>query len=29
MNRSNVVEYVATDEKLKQIPYVRVSAPTW
>ena len=27
MNRSNVVEYVATDEKLEQIPYVRVSAP--
>ena len=28
MNRSNVVEYVATDEKLEQIPYVRVSRQT-
>ena len=27
MNQSNVVEYVATDDKLEQIPYVRVSAP--
>ena len=27
MNRANVVEYVATDEKRKQIPYVRVSTP--
>jgi hypothetical protein len=27
MNRANVVEYVATDEKREQIPYVRVSTP--
>jgi nitrate/TMAO reductase-like tetraheme cytochrome c subunit len=27
MNRSNVVEYVATDEKLERIPYVRVATP--
>ena len=27
MNRSNVVEYIALDEKLEQIPYVRVAAP--
>jgi hypothetical protein len=27
MNRSNVVEYVAIDEKLEQIPYVRVATP--
>jgi hypothetical protein len=27
MNRANVVEYVATDEKREQIPYVRMSTP--
>jgi hypothetical protein len=27
MNRGNVVEYVALDEKREQIPYVRVSTP--
>jgi NapC/NirT cytochrome c family, N-terminal region len=27
MNRSNVVEYVALDETLEQIPYVRVATP--
>ena len=27
MNRSNVVEYVARDETLEQIPYVRVATP--
>jgi hypothetical protein len=27
MNRANVVEYVTTDEKREQIPYVRVSTP--
>jgi hypothetical protein len=27
MNRANVVEYIATDEKREQIPYVRVSTP--
>jgi hypothetical protein len=27
MNRANVVEYVALDEKLEQIPYVRVATP--
>jgi len=27
MNRSNVVEYVAIDEKLEEIPYVRVAMP--
>jgi hypothetical protein len=27
MNRANVVEYVATDAKREQIPYVRVSTP--
>ena len=28
MNRSNVVEYVALDERLEQIPYVRVATPS-
>ena len=27
MNRSNVVEYIAVDEKLEEIPYVRVATP--
>jgi len=27
MNRANVVEYIAQDEKLEQIPYVRVATP--
>jgi hypothetical protein len=27
MNRANVIEYVATDEKREQIPYVRVTTP--
>jgi hypothetical protein len=27
MNRANIVEYVATDEKREQIPYVKVSTP--
>jgi hypothetical protein len=27
MNRANVIEYIATDEKREQIPYVRVATP--